>query len=122
MKATQKQVLVAYIRLNRMATRPLNSLTAYKLYRVKKALEVPMEFQIEWERRIAGELGGEITEEGMPKFPDDKAKEEYDSRRKELLEMECEIDAEPAEIHMTELPNISIADIEALEPFIDWRD
>lgn len=122
MKATQKQVLAAYILLNRMSTKPLNSLTAYKLYRVKKALEDNVDFQCEQERKIAMELGGEITEEGLLNLPDGKAKEEYDSRRKELLEMECEIDAEPAEIHMTELPNISIADIEALEPFVDWRD
>ena len=121
MKATQKQVLAAYVLLNNMSAKPLNSITAYKLYRVKKALKENVEFQIEEERRIAEEFGGEIAEDGRLNLPDGKS-EEYASRHKELVDMECEIDAEKAEIHMSEFPTISLSDMETLEPFIDWRD
>lgn len=121
MKATQKQALTAYILLNQMSAKPLNSFTAYKLYRLKKALKDPVEFQIEQERKIAEDLGGEITEDGRLNLPEGKA-EEYESRHKELVEMECDIDAEKVEIHMKELPNISMADMETLEAFIEWKE
>ena len=121
MKITQREAVAAFVTLNQMSMKPMNSFTAYKLFRLKKALKDPVDFQAEEERKIATELGGEITEDGRLNLPDGKLAM-YKERRNELESLECEIDREKTEIHMKELPNISMADMEILEPFIDWKE
>lgn len=121
MKSTQKQTVSAFVVLNQMSAKPMNSFTAYKLFKLKKVLKEHVDFQIEQEKKIACELGGTITEDGRLDLPDGKISE-YNVRHKELVEMECDVDIERVEIHMKELKDISMADMEILEPFIEWKE
>lgn len=121
MKTTQRQAVAAFVTLNQMSQKPMNSFTAYKLFRLKKALKDAVDFQAEEERKIAAELGGEITDDGRLNLPDGKLPE-YKDRHGELEAMECEVDREKTEIHMKELQNISLADMEILEPFVEWKE
>lgn len=121
MKTTQRQAVMAFVTLNQMSAKSMNSFTAYKLFKLKKALKDTVDFQAEQEIKLANELGGEITEDGRLNLPEGKT-QEYRDKHKELEDMECEIDREKTEIHMKELPNISMADMEILEPFIEWKE
>ena len=121
MKATQKQALVAYVTVNRIYGNEMNPSTAYKFFRLKKALKEAVDFQSEQEAKLATELGGEITEDGRLNLPDGKM-HDYNAKHKALEEMECEIDCEKKEVHMKELQKISPAYMETLEPFIEWKE
>ena len=121
MKTTQRNAVVAYMALNQMSQKPMNSFTAYKLFRLKKDLREIVEFQAEEERKIAKELGGEVTEDGRLNLSDEGIAE-YDKRRKDLGDTECELDREKTVINMKELKDISLAEMEILDEFIEWKE
>ena len=122
MKTTQGKVVAAFTALNKMARRPMNSFAAYKLFRLKKALRDIVDFQTEQEQKLIGELGGAFTDEGNAKFETTEKANEFIKRHKELEGMECEIEAERISMFMKEIPEISLAEMEVLETFIDWKE
>ena len=121
MKTTQEKVLNAYATLNKMSQNPMNSFTAFKLFKLKKALQDTVDFQVEQERKIVDEFGGEINEVGQFKIDPEKRKE-FNEKLKELNGMECEIDRDKTVILMAELKDVSLAEMEALEDFVEWKE
>ena len=121
MKTTQEKALNAYAALNRMAQRSMNSFTAYKLFKLKKALQDPVDFRIEQERKMIEELGGTMTETGQAVLESESQKA-FNEKVKELNAMECEIEREKTVIFLAEIKDISLAEIEALEDFIEWKE
>lgn len=122
MKTTQRNAINAYSVIAVMARKQMNSLAAYKLFKLKKALSDIVEFQAEQERKFVGEHGGSISETGRVTF-EDKAKEaEYNKAYKELQNMECDVQIEKATMCLVDIPEITIAEIEVLDPFIEWKE
>ena len=122
MKTTQGKAVAAFSALNKMARRPMGSFAAYKLFRLKKALRDIVDFQAEQESKLLDELGGTYTEDGNGKFETTEKAEEFIERHKELENMECEIETERIVMYMKEIPEISLAEMEILETFIDWKE
>ena len=123
MKLKQRQAVSAFTSLVTIARKPMPSFAAYKLFRLKKKLKDVIDFQTEQEQKIVDELGGTVAENGTVLFDDKSKYPEFAAKQKELDEMECEIEGDDKIIMvMKELPEMSIADIEALEPFIDWKE
>lgn len=121
MKTTQEKALNAYAALNRMSQRNMNSFTAYKLFKLKKALQDPVDFRIEQERKMIEELGGTLTETGQAVLESESQKA-FSEKVKELNALECEIEREKTVIFLAEIKDISLAEIEALEDFIEWKE
>lgn len=121
MKTTQGKAISAFTTLAQMGRKPINSLSAYKLFRLKKALSHVVEFQSEQEYKLIDELGGTVTESGAISL-DREGAEKYRARHKELEETECEIDTDRVELRVSDIPEISVSDIESLETFIDWKE
>ena len=121
MKTTQEKALNAYAALNRMSQRNMNSFTAYKLFKLKKALQDPVDFRIEQERKMIEELGGTLTETGQAVLESESQKT-FSEKVKELNALECEIEREKTVIFLAEIKDISLAEIEALEDFIEWKE
>ena len=121
MKTTQEKALNAYAALNRMAQRSMNSFTAYKLFKLKKALQDPVDFRIEQERKMIEELGGTMTETGQAVLENESQKA-FNEKVKELNALECEIEREKTAIFLAEIKDITMAEIEALEDFIVWKE
>ena len=121
MNTTQGKAVGAFAALTTMARRITSNFTAYKLFKLKKALQDVVDFQSEQEQKLVTELGGTVTETGMIVL-EDKNKAEYSRKHKELEAMECEIDWKPVVMYIKELPDISVAEIEALDEFIDWKE
>ena len=121
MKTTQQKAVVAFTTITSMGQKPMNSLTAYKFFKLKKALKDAVDFQAEEEMKIINELGGSVTETGEIKLEDDK-RAEFIARHKEMEEMECEINSDRVEIMLSEIKDISLADMEILEPFVEWKE
>lgn len=122
MKVQQKQAVSAYTSLTIIARKPMPSFAAYKLFRLKKKLKDTVEFQTEQEESIVKEMGGEVMENGSVLFDDKGKYTEFKKRQTELDEMECDVETEKISMYMKELPELSIADLENLEPFIDWKE
>lgn len=124
MKTTQGKAVGALIAINRISRQQMPSFAAYKLFRLRKKLKDTAEFQGEQEEKLVAELGGTIDDLGRVTFTENKAEKEveYATRHKELEEMECEIDTERIMMTFKEIREISPADIEALDEFIEWKE
>lgn len=120
MKVIQGKAIPAMSTINGLGQKYMKSTTAYKLFRLKKALESIIEFQVEEEQKLIDELGGTINQNGMVHFDDREAGIQFAERRNELNNLECDLDIEKQDISMSEIPEISIAGIESLEAFINW--
>ena len=121
MKTTQRKAVAAFIILNSMSAKPMSSFTAYKLFRLKKALRELFDFQVEEETKKVKELGGEIAENGSINLPKE-ATAEYEKWHKELGNTECEVGREKTEISMKELKDITLNEMEILDEFIEWKE
>lgn len=122
METTQGKAVNAYAALALMSRKQLNSFTAYKLFKLKKKLVSIVEFQSEQEQKLVAELGGTITENGAIQIEDQSKRMEYLEKHKELENLPCEVDGGKIALYMKEVPDISMADMEALEEFIDWKE
>lgn len=122
METTQGKAVAAYATLNQMARKPMNSFTAYKLFKLKKALGMIVEFQSEQEVKLIKELGGQVAESGAILIDDKEKRIEYARKHKELEELVCDVNVEKMVMHMKELPEITMADMDTLEEFIEWKE
>ena len=122
MKTTQGKAVASFSALTKMARRPMGSFAAFKLFRLRKALRDIVDFQTEQEQKLLEELGGAFTDEGNAKFDTTEKADEFVKRHKELENMECEIETERIAMYMKEIPEISLAEMEILETFIDWKE
>lgn len=122
MKTTQGNAVAVFSALAQMSRKPMNSFAAFKLFRLKKAVAPIVEFQSEQEIKIVDELGGKVTDTGMIQIEDKEKRKEYADRHKELENMECDVDIEKMTMCMKEIPEITLADMETLEDFIEWKE
>ena len=120
MKVKQGKAIPAMATINSIGQKSMKSTTAYKLFRLKKALESIIEFQVEQEQKLIDEFGGTINQNGMVHFDDKDIGIKFTERRNELTNMECDLEIEKQDISMSEIPEISIAGIESLDEFINW--
>ena len=121
METTQGKAVAAFTALARLSQKQMNSFAAYKLFRLKKALAPVVEFQSEQEVKIVQELGGTVSESGAINLDGEK-RAEYFSRHKELEELKCDVSTEKLSMFMKELPDLTMADMESLDDFIDWKE
>ena len=121
MKTKQGNAVRAYVVLQSMGRRQLNTVTAFKLFRLKKKLHEIVEFQTEQERTLAESLGGTIDEHGRLIISDDK-RAEYEIKHALIADTDCEIDTEKVTLPMAEIPYSTIEELEALDPFIELTE
>lgn len=121
MKTTQGAAINAYTTIARMSRMALSGATAYKLFKLKKAFADIVEFQSEQEVKLVERLGGSITETGQILI-DKEHQEEYSREQKKLSEMECEINVKRTTLSLSEIPQISVREIESLEQFVDFKE
>lgn len=122
METTQGKAVLAYTTIAQMSRKPMPSFAAYKLFRLKKALAPVVEFQSEQEQKMVDEFGGRITENGMILIEDTDKRRAFAEKHKELDGMTCEVETGKIEMHMKELPDLSVADMETLDDFVTWKE
>lgn len=122
MKTTQKNVMAAFLVIAKMQTKPMPSLTAYKLFKLKKALADNVEFQAEEEKKLVDELKGTISPDGNITFEKPVDQVAFLSKRAEMEKLECDIGIKRVTFKADELPELSVADIEALDDFIELTE
>ena len=122
MKTEQGKVTIAFKALLDISQKQIPSFAAFKLFRLKKALQEVIDFQAEQEQKMMEEIGGSIDSMGRFHFDNEEKSKEFIERHKEMDKLECEINIERMSMFMKEIPEISISEMESLDPFIDWKE
>ena len=112
---TQGNAIVAFGAINRMGARATGNV-AFTLFRLKKELKTIVEFQSEEEQKLIEKYKGAVTENGVIVVQENR--DEFFKEREKLRAMECDI--EPVDVPMSGIPEITLAEIEALEGFVKF--
>ena len=122
MKVKQEKAVQAYITILAIGKRPLNSFAAFKLFKLKKALQDSFEFQRQEEDKYIAEFEGVKNDNGSVNFPDSEKTKAFKQKQKELDEVEQDIAIDRMMFTLKELPELSIEQIEILDTFIEIRE
>jgi hypothetical protein len=121
MKTTHRKAVEAYLTLVKLSDVRRAPATQIKLFKLKKLLQPSFEFTGEEEKKLIEELGGVADDLGKVTFQKTEDLVQYNRERVKLLDLECEVDLEKKmTVHSEELKEISLAEMEALETFIDF--
>ena len=112
----QRNAVLAYKMLATMGTR-VSGETAFALYGLKKKLKEIVDFQSEEEVKIVQKYGGEIAENGLVVIKENR--KEFMEEWEKLGDLECEI--EKISIPISQVPDIKLDEIEALDGFINFE-
>lgn len=114
----QSKIIAAYKALQTFSDAKLPTIIAYKLYKLKKALEPQYEFQGEQEQVIVEDTGAQVKPDGTVTFKDKQTQADFFVKMKELANMEVDLDIQPIELSIDDLPRVSVNDLESLSDFI----
>lgn len=121
MKTTHRKAVEAYMALCQMGDIRRAPATQIKLFKLKKLLQPSFEFFSEEEKKLVDAFGGTIDPMGRVMFEDKSRNTEYTNERKQLLDLECGLEMDKKiQIYSTELKEISISEMEALEEFVEF--
>ena len=115
---TQGEAVKAYGAIIKMGQKATGT-AAFSLFRLKKELKEIFEFQNEEEQKIIQKFGGQVIEGGILVIADKEKREQAIAEIEELHKMECEI--QPVKIQASAIPEITLAEIEALDGFVEFN-
>lgn len=121
MRIRMSKAVDAYKVVSGMGQKSMQVQTALKLFRLKKALEPQFEFYREQETRLIKTNGGTISETGNVKFTDAEKQLTFLQERREMNEMEVDLETEPVKINCADLKEITVNELEALDGLIDFE-
>ena len=114
---TQGEAVKAYGTIIRMGQKATGA-AAFSLFRLKKELKEIFEFQNEEEQKIVQKFDGQIIEGGILVIADKEKREKAIAEIEELHKMECDIHT--VQIPAAAIPEITLAEIEALDGFVEF--
>lgn len=121
----QSTVINAYKTINKINGDKLPLKVSYALFKTKQLLQPHVDFQMQREKDVYSKYKYTVQHDGVIKFADkDTANEFADEIQKTINEMmELDVDLgqfNKQEIDASEDMQLSVSDIEALSPFIDF--
>lgn len=121
----QKDIVKAYHTIMKHEKDDLPLKVSYGLYRVKNIIKEQIEFQNGKEREIFMKYKPKTNDDGSFKFESAEQAEEFakefDSKITEVTEMDVDLgEFKKPRIPIDQLVDVSVEDIEALEPFIEF--
>ena len=116
-KTTMDKAFNAFITLSKMRNK-VKGMDALHLFHMKNVLMESVDFQNEEEVRLVEEHGGTITDNGTIIIADKGKREAYQKARKELGEMECDVQTDPVKVSLERNPDITMEEIELLQDFV----
>lgn len=114
---TMDKTANAYLALARIRSK-VKGKEALHLFHLKNVLQENVSFLTEEEARLVGEHGGVITDTGAIIIADPEKRTAYQKARKELGEMECEVNADPVTVSLDRNEELTMEDIELLDGFV----
>ena len=118
----QGKMIEAYKTLESIKGNKLSTVTAMRLFKLKKALLPAYEFQLERERLIFDKFAPEL-DNGILKFKSKEDKQDFEAALTELSNAETGTEVEPVHISVDEVSlQLSMEDIEHLDGFVIFED
>lgn len=119
---TQGKLVSAYKVISNLYQQRLPLPIAYKLYKLKAALQPAWDFQVDAERKLIDEFKPIAQDDGRLKFVDADSAQAFDGRVKEVLAMEYDIEVTPITLPMIDGLSITPIDIENLEGIVTFTE
>lgn len=121
----QKDVVKAYHTIEKFEDKDVPLKVSYALFKTKSLIKDQVDFQLKKEREIFEKYKPSALDDGALKFEsNEQAQEfavEFDSKINEVAEMDIDLgEYKKFKIPIDQLVDISVQDIEALEPFIEF--
>lgn len=126
-KTTHGKIATAYPILMALCKQEVSIRVSRDLFHLTNRLQEDWDFYCKKEQEIVQSCGGIILPNGTVSFPDDPADpkdpnrphlKQFQQKRKELDELEIEIDASPVDIRNDTALTISADEIRACLPFL----
>lgn len=118
---TQKEAVAAYKILSKISSQPMSWKTAYWMSKLKKKLGAQLDFQKECEEKLFEKYQPEQTEEGRLKLKTPEEARAFDKEWEEIGSIElADLQFQKVYIPETENLQISMADMEALDGFVQF--
>lgn len=119
MTITHEQALTAYRTMMSISGKPTKAAVSLKLFRLKKQLRDAVDFVTEEETKLVEQYGGQITADGRILIDDADKRTAFAAALEEVYKMDFAF-GEKAKLKTADLPEMSVADLEALDPFVDF--
>lgn len=119
MKTTNGRVLTAYSALVSIRNK-VKGKDALAMFYLKRKLQENVDFVAEEEQKLVTEHGGAVAPNGTIAIPEKEKWEAFLRERKELMDMEIEIDFPATIISLDQNPEITMESIEQLDGFVKF--
>lgn len=116
----QNQFVKAYLTVQSHENDKLPLNVSYAFYKLKKNLQTQWDFQVEKEREIMEKYHPTTNEQGMYQFESDEARSNFGKELTDLAQLEVPMDFDKVHIDMNSEINFSVAEIEALDEFVEF--
>lgn len=123
----QKDIVKAFHTLEKYEKKDLPLKVSYALFKVKNKIKDQVEFQLTKEREIYSKYKPIPQDDGALKFEsEEQAREfaiEFSEKIDEVADMEVELEGfKKPVIPLDQIVDMSVEDIESLEPFIEFTE
>lgn len=115
---THKQAFEAYNALHKLNQQPMPIKTAYQIHKLLGILQPEFDFRVEAEKKLLDELKPESINGTMVRFRDPGDVITWQTRMKEIDEIETGIEVEPAHVKLSDEVTLAPGDFNALEGFV----
>ena len=95
---------------------------SYKLYKLKIALQKAWDFQVDSERKLIDEFKPNALDDGRLQFADVDSAQAFDSRVREVLDMDSDIEITPITLPLIDGMSITPDNIEKLEGIVKFTE
>lgn len=96
----------------------LSAEAAYKLFKLRKALQPEFDFQLEQEQKCVDKYNATVDENGIYKTKNPADMKALATELKDVANLDCMVSVEPVEVTVDKSLHLSLNDMEALEPFV----
>lgn len=111
----------AYKTLSKFENKELPLKTSYGLFKLKKALQIQWDFELKQEEEIFSKYHPIQSEDGGLVFDSPEDQQNFAAELSELLDMDVEEVPEKIDIVQSDDLVLSVADIEALDYFVNFK-
>lgn len=115
--ATYRQVIVAHKELHQISGKVKDTITAKRLFNLRKKLDEAIEFVIERQTANMEQTGVTYNNIGQWIYPDDETRKVFDAMNDGLLDTVFDVDI--VTVNADAIPGLSINDIAALDGFVE---
>lgn len=117
---TYRRAVTAQRVLHLISSKVQDTITAKKLFYLRKKLDEAVEFIVERQQALMEKTGVTYNELGQWIYPDAETRVQFDKANDELLDTEVEI--EPVVAKAAAIPGLSVDDIAALDGFVEVEE